>query len=92
MIVSFACKRTEELFRTQRSRYFGTITRAACRKLLMVDAANRLSDLAVPRGNHLEPLHGNREGFHSIMINDQFRIVFRWTQNGPADVAIVDYH
>jgi proteic killer suppression protein len=92
MIVSFACKRTEELFRTQRSRHFGTITRVALRKLFMLAAAIRLLDLAVPRGNHLEPLHGDREGFHSIKINDQFRIVFRWTQNGPADIAIVDYH
>ena len=92
MIVSFACNRTEGLFRTQRSRHFGTITRVALRKLFMLAAATRLSDLAMPPGNRLEPLSGQREGFHSIRINDQFRIVFRWTEHGPADVEIEDYH
>ena len=92
MIVSFACNRTEGLFRRQRSRHFGTITRVALRKLFMLAAATRLSDLATPPGNRLEPLSGQREGFHSIRINDQFRIVFRWTEHGPADVEIEDYH
>ena len=52
----------------------------------------RASDLAVPPGNRLEALRGNRAGFHSIRINDQWRLVFRWTESGPAEVAIMDYH
>ncbi len=62
------------------------------RKLRMMDAARELSDLLAPPGNHLEALHGDREGQHSIRINNQFRICFVWTADGPQDIEIVDYH
>ena len=58
----------------------------------MLEIASTLNDLRVPPGNHLEKLRGDWNGFHSIRINDQWRICFRWTQNGPLDVQIVDYH
>ena len=58
----------------------------------MVNAAARLEDLRVPPGNRLEALKGDRKGQHSIRVNQQWRVCFRWTQSGPADVAIVDYH
>jgi proteic killer suppression protein len=57
-----------------------------------MNQAGQLDDLRVPPGNRLEALKGNLTGMHSIRVNDQWRIVFRWTQAGPADVAIVDYH
>ncbi|HEY5754163.1 MAG TPA: type II toxin-antitoxin system RelE/ParE family toxin [Chthoniobacterales bacterium] len=92
MIVSFADKDTEELFVKESNKRFAAIARVATRKLTAVNAANRLLDLAVPPGNRLEALKGDREGWHSIRINDQWRIVFRWTDNGPESVGIVDYH
>ena len=92
MIVSFGDKDTEELFQTEGSRRFAAIARVAVRKLTTVNAAERLSDLAVPPGNRLEPLKGKGEGWHAIRINDQWRIVFRWTDMGPESVAIVDHH
>ena len=58
----------------------------------MVDYAERLADLACPPGNRLEALKGDRTGFHSIRINDRWRVVFRWTDRGPAEVNILDYH
>jgi len=58
----------------------------------MLDYAERLSDLASPPGNRLESLQGVLEGLHSIRINDQWRVVFRWVESGPADVDIRDYH
>lgn len=92
MIVSFSDEDTEELFRTEANRRFAQIARVALRKLMALDAAERVSDLAVPPGNRLEPLKGRAAGWHSIRINDQWRIVFRWTPQGPSDVAITDYH
>jgi proteic killer suppression protein len=68
------------------------IAKVARRKLVQVDAAGTLSDLAVPPANRLEALKGNLAGYHSIRINDQWRIVFRWTKQGPEDVEIIDYH
>ncbi len=62
------------------------------RKLDMLDYAGVLTDLASPPGNRLEALKGDLKGFHSIRINDQWRIVFQWTASGPADVDILDYH
>lgn len=62
------------------------------RKLVMLDAAAILDDLRVPPGNRLEALQGDREGQHSIRVNDQFRLCFRWTDQGPEDVEFVDYH
>lgn len=64
----------------------------ARRKLIMINNATRLSDLLSPPGNRLEALKGGLAGLHSVRINDQWRVVFRWTENGPQDVEIVDYH
>lgn len=64
----------------------------AWRKLAYVNAAERIGDLAVPLGNRLEKLKGDRAGYHSIRVNDQFRICFRWSTTGPHDVELVDYH
>ena len=68
------------------------IEAVARRKLRQLEIAGRLEDLRVPPGNRLEPLRGDRTGQHSIRINDQWRVCFRWTQSGAADVEIVDYH
>jgi proteic killer suppression protein len=62
------------------------------RKLVMLDAAARLDDLRIPPANRLESLKGDRAGHHSIRVNDQFRLCFRWTDEGPAEVEFVDYH
>jgi proteic killer suppression protein len=62
------------------------------RKLIQMNQAGKLDDLKVPPGNRLEALRGNLAGFYSIRVNDQWRIVFRWTNAGPTDVAMVDYH
>ena len=91
MIRSFADKDTERLFRDEAVRRFGAIERIARRKLLLLDAAAILGDLRVPPGNRLEALKGDRSGQHSIRINDQFRVCFRW-EEGAHDVEIVDYH
>ena len=64
----------------------------AVRKLDQLDSVESLSELNIPPGNKLELLKGEREGQHSIRINDQYRICFRWTDSGPADVQIIDYH
>ena len=92
MILSFADKDTENLFVTERSRRFGSISRVALRRLIQMNQATSLGDLAVPPGNRLEALRGDRSGFHSVRVNDQWRIVFRWTPFGPEQVSIVDYH
>jgi len=92
MIQSFADSDTEELFREEKNRRFTAIARVALRKLMQMNHAAVLQDLAVPPGNRLEALRGDRVGQHSIRVNDQWRIVFRWTDAGPAEVAIVDYH
>jgi toxin HigB-1 len=92
MIQSFSDRDTEELFRTEANRRFHAIARVTLRKLIQMNQANSLDDLKVPPGNRLEALKGNLAGFHSIRVNDQWRIVFRWTTAGPAEVAIVDYH
>jgi proteic killer suppression protein len=92
MIISFGDKDTEELFQTEGNRRFAAIARVAARKLTAVNAAEQLLDLAVPPGNRLEALKGKGESWHAIRINDQWRIVFRWTEKGPESVTIVDYH
>ncbi len=91
MIKSFADRDTERLFNDGPVRRFGAIERVARRKLLLLDSAGRLDDLRVPPGNRLEALRGNRAGQHSIRINDQWRICFRWSE-GAHNVEIVDYH
>lgn len=93
MLQSFGDKDTERIWRRERSRKLDQPTRrAALRKLLIMDAAETLDDLRVPPGNRLEKLRGDRAGQHSIRINQQWRICFRWSAAGPEDVEIVDYH
>ena len=92
MIRSFADKETQRLFETGRNRKFSSVARVAIRKLTQIDIVERLEDLRIPPGNHLEALSGDRRGQHSIRINDQFRICFRWETDGAYDVEIVDYH
>jgi toxin HigB-1 len=90
---SFAHKETERVWRRQRVRKLDQATqRAALRKLLILDAAETLDDLRVPLGNRLEKLKGDRAGSHSVRINQQWRICFRWMDAGPEDLEIVDYH
>ena len=91
MIRSFADKDTKRLFNDERVRRFAAFERQARRKLLLLDAAAGLDDLRVPPGNRLEALSGDRKGQHSIRINDQWRICFRWS-DGAHEVEIVDYH
>ena len=92
MIVSFACERTEEFFRTGKTRYFQAIAKVALRKLDQIYVAGELSDLAVPPGNRLEALLGDRQGQYSIRINDQWRVCFVWLDGHATQVAIEDYH
>ena len=84
---------TEKIWNGERSRRLpGDIQAAALRKLRLINAARKIDDLRVPPGNRLEQLKGNRAGQWSIRVNDQWRIVFRWSEGGAEDVAIVDYH
>ena len=92
MILSFADKDAEELWVRERGKRYGNIARVAMRKLLQLHAAETLKDLIVPPGNRLEALLGNRKGQYSIRINDQWRICFVWTPQGPEKVEICDYH
>ena len=92
MIQSFADRDTQELFLSGRNRRFSAISRVALRKLIQMNQARTLNDLAVPPGNRLEVLRGNLLGFYSIRVNSQWRIVFRWTELGPEQVEIIDYH
>lgn len=92
MIVSFADKDTESIARGYRVKQFDSFARIAQRKLRQLEIAGSIQDLRIPPGNRLEKLARNRDGQWSIRINDQFRICFRWTAAGPADVEIVDYH
>lgn len=91
-IQSFRCRDTYALWDGERVRQFGQIEKAAMRKLAMLNAAARLDDLRTPPGNRLEALSGNRAGQHSIRVNDQYRVCFVWTDAGPTNVEIVDYH
>lgn len=92
MIKSFAEARTKALFETGKSRRWNSIARIAVRKLVQIDSVTTLEELNVPPGNRLEALRGDRAGRHSIRINDQWRICFRWESDGVYDVEIVDYH
>jgi proteic killer suppression protein len=92
MIRSFACDDTEALFRSDAVARFRNIERVARRKLLQLHAASELTTLRVPPGNQLEALKGDRKGQHSIRVNDQWRICFRWDAEGAHEVEIVDYH
>ena len=93
MIRSFRCRETQRVFFGLPTRAFPPeILRTAQRKLQQLDGAHALADLRHPPGNRLEALRGNRAGQWSIRINDQFRICFMWTESGPEQVEIVDYH
>ena len=96
MIVSFANKLAEDLFEdrsTKATRSFpNELLRVARRKVLYLHEAAELSDLKVPPGNKLEALKGDLTGFHSIRINDQWRVVFRWNKGNAEEVSVVDYH
>ncbi len=93
MIVDFACAHTAEFFKTGETKQgWQGVGAVARRKLDQLANVTELHELAIPPGNRLEPLRGDREGQHSIRINDQWRICFRWTDAGPSDVEITDYH
>lgn len=92
MIKSFRSAEAEALFGDQLVARFRAIERPARRKLLYLSQARSLQDLLVPPGNRLEALKGDRKGQHSIRINDQWRICFRWLDGHAYDVDIVDYH
>jgi len=92
VIKTFQCADTEALSKGRRVKRFVRIELVARRKLRQLQIAGRLEDLRVPPGNRLEALKGDRAGQHSIRVNDQFRVCFRWTAAGAEDVEIVDYH
>jgi len=93
MIQSFADDETEKLYRGLASRRLPQNLQSIMhRKLVMINAAAKLEDLRVPPGNRLEALKGDRRGQHSIRVNQKWRVCFRWTERGPADVEVVDYH
>jgi toxin HigB-1 len=93
MIRDFKDKRTEQLFRTSKVRGFPPdVVERARRKLMALHAAHVIADLRVSPSNRLEALKGNRQGQHSIRINDQWRICFRWVDGDAFDVEVCDYH
>ena len=92
MIRSFACSDTEALSKGIRVKRFVNIETIARRKLRQLEIAGNLEDLRIPPGNRLEALKGDRTSQHSIRMNRQWRVCFRWTASGAEDVEIVDYH
>jgi proteic killer suppression protein len=92
MMKGFRCEDTRALFETGKCKRFSNVAKVATRKLAQLDAANTLEFLRSPPGNRLEALKGDRAGQYSIRVNDQFRLSFRWTTEGPTDVEMVDYH
>jgi proteic killer suppression protein len=92
MIQSFKCKDTLAIFEGRSPRRFKAFVAVAERKLAQLDAAQTLDFLRAPPGNRLEALKGGRKGQNSIRVNDQWRICFVWSETGPTDVEIVDYH
>ena len=93
MIESFGDTETERVYGGERSRKLpGDIQHRARRKLRMINQARALQDLSVPPGNRLEALQGDLEGFWSIRINQQWRIIFRWDDGRKSNVSITDYH
>jgi proteic killer suppression protein len=93
MIRGFRDRETERVFlRQRRTKLDRKLQRVALQKLLLLDAAESLEDLAVPPGNRLEKLGGDRAGQYSVRINEQWRVCFRWHEGNAFDVEIVDYH
>lgn len=92
MIQSFADEETEAVYLTGKSRRWSRIARVAARRLQAIDYASAVEDLVNPPGNRLEKLKGDRKGWWSIRINNQFRICFRWDDKDAWEVGIVDYH
>lgn len=93
MIKSFGDAETEQLWTEERSRHIpANLRRAALKRLQMLNAAGTLGDLLVPPGNRLERLRGDREGQHSIRVNDQCRLCFLWRDGNAYEVEIADYH
>lgn len=93
MIKSFKDKETEKIYSREGSRKLPVdIQQVALRKLRMINNAKNLNDLKIPPANNLEKLKGDREGQHSIRINDQWRICFKWKDGDAAEVEIADYH
>ena len=93
MIRSFKGQEAERIVNRERAKRLPeSIHRVALRKLLVLDAAESLADLMIPPGNRLEKLSGDRKGQHSIRINDQWRLCFRWQDGDAHDVEIADYH
>lgn len=96
MIQSFGNRATDDLFHGRNTarvrRLPGDVVKRAVRKLDMVRAAAELEDLRAPPGNRLQALRGDRKGFHSVRVNDQWRIVFRWRDGNAWDVELTDYH
>ena len=97
MIVAFKDKGTEDIFNGENTKVARktcpeTLWKVAARKLDQLDSVTALNELRVPPSNHLEVLTSNRKGQHSIRINDQYRVCFIWTDSGPDQVEIADYH
>jgi len=92
VIRSFGDKRTESLFRDEFVGAFQGVARPAKRKLEMINAVARLDELRIPPADRLEKLKGDLSDFHSIRVNDQWRVIFRWLDGDAYDVRIVDYH
>lgn len=92
MITSFKDEDTLKLFLERKSRKWANIAKVALRKLDQLEYATSLDDMRIPPANRLEALKGKRKGQHSIRINDQYRVCFRWKSDGAHDVEITDYH
>lgn len=93
MILSFTCRETERIWNGQYSKKFPSdIQRRVRRKLIMMAAAVTLDDIRVPPSNRLEKLKGSLDGFYSIRVNVQWRIIFNWTKSGVTNVKLTDYH
>ena len=94
-IQSFSDQKTRQFFevgKTDKGVAWANLTKIVARKLDILDFASTLQDLKSPPGNRLEALSGNLRGYHSIRVNDQWRVIFRWTDHGPSEVRVTDYH